>query len=310
MKKWYFVIAGVAAVALIAVAIFLLKGTTPAAATVNGVAIPAAAVEEELAQYKSQQPAIFNGPAGQAQEKKVRESILNVLITEELLRQEARKRGVRANGSEIDAKIDQVKKMFPDKAQFEQVLKQQGLTEAELRVKASDQVIADKMVKLVTGKLAVSEADLKDFYNKNKTMMTDPEQKRWRHIVVKDKAKADKLRADLEDGADFAKLAKANSIDANTKNNGGDLGLNAPLPPEVVGALKDVKVNEISEVVKGADGYHVYELTELKEARQKPYKDVKEQIRQYLVTQRQRDKFTAWLESVKKKAAIVKAKAK
>lgn len=306
MKKWQLALIGLVAVALIAVAIFLAKGSGPTAATVNGVAIPKSAVDKDIAKYEQQQPNMFKGPNGKAQEKQLRDASLNVLITEELLRQEARKEGITASGAEIDAKIAQVKKMFPDQKQFDQVLKDQGITEAELRTKASEQIMAEKMLKKVTGKITVSDKELRSFYEKNKASMTEPAQKHWRQIVVKDKAKAEALLSQLKDGAGFAKLAKANSTDAGSKNNGGDLGPGVDLPPDVAPAVQDVKVNGFSDVVKSADGYHIYQLIEMKPARQKSFAEVKSQIKAYLVQNKQRAKFTAWLDALKKKAKIVK----
>lgn len=309
MKKWQLALIGVGVVALIAVAIVLIKGSAgPAAATVNGVAIPKSAVDKDIARYKQQQPDTFKGAAGKAQEKQLRDASLNVLITEELLRQEAKKENITASEAEIDAKIDQVKKQFPDEKQFAQVLKDQGMTEAELRTKAAEQIMAEKILKKVTGDVTAGDKEMKDFYEKNKASMVDPEQKQWRQIVVKDKAKAEDLLSQLEDGADFAKLAKANSIDENSKNNGGDLGPGVDLPPDVAPAVKDVKVKEFSEVIKAADGYHVYQLVESKPSRQKSYAEVKDQIKDYLVQNEQRAKFTVWLEALKKKAKIVKTK--
>jgi len=306
MKKWQLALIGIIAALAVAVAIFFIKGSGETAATVNGVPIPEAAIEKDLAKYKQQQPNMFKGAAGKAQEKKLRDASLNVLITEELMRQEAKKENIKVTEAEIDAKIAQVKKVFPDQKQFEQVLKQQGITEAELRAKASEQVVAEKMIKKVTGKVVISDKEMKDFYEKNKAQLTEPEQKRWRHVLVKDKAKADELLSRLNDGADFAKLAKANSIDEGTKNNGGDLGPSAQLPPDIAPALKDVKVDELSDVVKSGDGYHIYLLTEIKAAHQKSFDEVKLQIKQYLEKDRQRAKFTVWLEKLKKQAKIVK----
>ncbi|MDP1809169.1 MAG: peptidyl-prolyl cis-trans isomerase [Actinomycetota bacterium] len=310
MKKWQLALIGIGAVALIAVAILVVKGSGPTAATVNGVPIPESAVDKDLAKYKQQQPNMFKGAAGKAQEKQLRNASLDALITEELLRQEAKKENIKVPEAEIDAKIAQVKKMFPDQKQFDQVLKQQGITEAELRTKASEQIMAEKMLKKVTGNITVSDKEMKDFYEKNKASMTTPAQKHWRQIVVKDKAKADALLSRLKDDADFAKLAKANSIDETSKNNGGDLGPGVDLPPDVASAVKDVKVNELSDVVKSADGYHIYQLVELKPARQKSFAEVKSQIKQYLEQNQQRAKFTAWLDTLKKKAKIVKTPTK
>lgn len=306
MKKWQWALIGAVAVVAIAAVVFLVRSSSPMAATVNGVGIPESEVQEELDRYKEQQPDLFKGAAGKTQEKRLRDATLDVLITQELLRQEAKKENIKVSDSEIDAKIDQVKKAFPDQKQFDQALKQQGLTEAELRDKASEQIISEKMLKKVAGNTTVSEKEMHDFYDKNKSQLTEPEQKRYSQILVKDKKKADDLHSQLQDGADFAQVAKDNSIDTATKDKGGNLGMGVPLPPEATSAVKDLKVNDISGVVKASDGYHIYRLDEVKASRQQSYDEVKSQIKQYLETDKQRAKFTEWIDKLKKKANIVK----
>jgi len=307
MKKWQ--LAAVGAVALIVVAavagVFIL-GKSGSAATVNGVGIPKSDVERELANYRKQQPAIFSGPNGKEQEKQARGQALDMLINAELIRQEAEKAGVKVTAQQVDARMAQIKKMFPDPAKYKQALKDQGLTEAALRERFESQLLAEKMLVQASGAKTISDKEVKAFYEKNKAQMMEPEKKRWRQILVKDKAKADDLLSQLKDGADFEKLAKANSIDEATKNNGGDLGLRqeADFPPEIATALKKVppKANELSEVIKSQDGYHIYELSEIKPAQQKTLDEVKGQIKQFLT----RQKGIAWLDKVRKKAKIVK----
>ena len=308
MKKWQFAVIGLVVLILVGGGLWLWRGGGKVAATVNGVAIPETAVEKEIANYKQQQPSLFEGAAGKEQEKRLRASTLEVLINAELIRQEAKKRNVTVSEREVNERLAQVKKIFPDKKRYEQALKSRGWTEADLRVNVSDQAVAEKLVARVTGDIKISEADLKEFYEKNKAQMVEPERKRWRHILVKDKAMAETLLGQLEDGVDFAKLAGANSIDEGTKNNGGDLGLRqeSDFSPEIAAGLKKVELNELSEIIKAADGYHIYQLTEVKAERTRPFEEVKSLIKQTVLGQRQRDKFTAWLTGLKKKAEINK----
>lgn len=79
-----------------------------------------------------------------------------------------------------------------------------------------------------------------------------------RHILVKDKALADQLKQQLDNGADFAQLAKKHST-CNTAKRGGDLG---EFPPgKMVKAFDNVvfkkSVLDIHGPVKTKFGYHL-----------------------------------------------------
>ena len=223
-----------------------------------------------------------------------------------MIRQEAEKQNITVSKADVDKRIADVKKVFKTDKQFQEALQQQGLTEGELDEKIREQAIAEKMLKKVTGTIKISNKELKKYYDENKAQMVDPERKQWRHILVKKKSKADELRAELEGGADFAELAKENSVDEGTKENGGDLGLrqDTDFPPEISAGLKDIPVDGFSEPIKGPDGYHVFQLTEIRPEQEKSFKEVKGELKQGLEREEQRKKFTEWLEKAKKKADI------
>ena len=306
MNKLYLGIIGAVVVIVAATAIYITQRPEQYAATVNGVGIPSAEIDKQVDQVKEQQPNIFDGPDGDKQEAQMRKSALDSLITAELIRQEAEKKNITVPKSEVTRRIQQIKKIFKTDEEFQKALKDQNLTESELEVKVEEQAVAEKMLKQVTGKVKPSDKELKDYYEKNKAQMVEPEKKQWRRIVVKTEKEAKDLREQLDNGADFADLAKANSEDTATKDKGGDLGLmqDTDFPPEISQGLADVELNDLSEVIKATDGYHIYQLTEIKPEKQMSFKDVKSQLKQGLTREKEQEKFAAWLEKVKKKAEI------
>ncbi len=306
MKTWYLGVIGAVLVVVVAGAIYFSQSSGGVAATVNGVAIPQSEVDKQVDQIKQQQPKIFEGEAGKQQEEQVRKSTIDSLVTAELIRQEAEKQNITVSKADVDKRVADVKKVFKTDKQFQEALQQQGLTEGELDEKIREQAVAEKMLKKVTGTIKISNKELKKYYDENKAQMVEPERKQWRHILVKKKSKADKLRAELEGGADFAELAKENSVDEGTKEKGGDLGLrqDTDFPPEISAGLKDITVDSFSEPIKGPDGYHIFQLTEIRPEQEKSFKEVKGELKQGLEREEQRKKFAEWLEKAKKKADI------
>jgi hypothetical protein len=84
------------------------------------------------------------------------------------------------------------------------------------------------------------------------------------HILVKTEEEAKELKRLLDNGKDFATLAKERSTDTVTQAKGGDLGIihKGDLMPEIDNELKKLKPGEISGVVKSPLGYHVFKRIE------------------------------------------------
>ncbi len=311
MKAWQIgVLAGVVLIAVAIGATFMLYGdSTKAAATVNGVAIPESEVEGQLAVIKQQQAALFEGPDGAEQEKRFREQVVTFLINGELIKQEADKLGIKVTDKEIDQRFKQVKDLFPDEKQFQQALQEQQMSETTLREQIGEQVVADKMMERVTKDIKVTKKDQKDHYQENKQQFIEPEQRHWRQILSKSKKDAESVRTELEDGADFAKLAKEKSTDEQTKNDGGDIGWAGvnDFPPEITDALKDVKVDELSKVIDVGEGqFAVFRLEGIREEKQLAYKDVSSQIEEQLKSDAQQAEFSKLIERLNKEAKIKK----
>lgn len=306
MNKLYLGIIGAVVVVVAATAIYITQRPGQNAATVNGVGIPVSEIDKQIDQVKKQQPNVFQGKEGEKQEEQMRKQALDSLITAELIRQEAEKKNITVPKKEVTQRIQQIKKIFKTDEEFQTALKEQNLTESELEVKVEEQAVAEKMLKQVTGSVKPTNKELKEHYDKNKAQMVEPEKKQWRHIVVKTDKEAKELREQLEDGADFAELAEANSEDTATKDKGGDLGLrqDADFPPEISQGLAGVELNDYSEVIKDATGFHIFQLTEIKQEEQRSFKDVKSQLEQGLTREKEQQKFADWLEKVKKKAKI------
>jgi peptidyl-prolyl cis-trans isomerase C len=94
-------------------------------------------------------------------------------------------------------------------------------------------------------------------------------------------AKAQDIRKQLVDGGDFAKLAKAESDDATSGKNGGELGLfgHGRMVPPFEKAVFDLKVNEISEPVKSQFGYHIIQVEEKRDTFEQARADIEKKLR-------------------------------
>ncbi len=99
-----------------------------------------------------------------------------------------------------------------------------------------------------------------------------------RHILVEDEATANEVKKKLDEGADFAELAKEYSTDEGSAANGGDLGFfgKGEMVPEFEKAAFSMKKGEISAPVKSEFGYHIIEVTDIEKP--KPLEEIKDEV--------------------------------
>ena len=277
-----------------------------AVAVVDGTQIDRSDYEALISQakksYKNQKREF---PAAGSQEfQTLRNQAVQFLVQREQFEQEAKDMDVEVTDKQIDARLEQILKQYfgGDKKKYEKQLKDQGLTEAQVRNDIRAQIVSEKIFAQVTKDVKVSDEDISDYYAKNKKQYSQPESRDVRNILVKTKKQADDLHAQLENGADFAALAKKYSEDTGSKANGGKLTVSAG---QTVAAFDkaafQLKKNAISEPVKTEFGYHIIQpLSDVKPAKVTPLKDVKESIRQQLQQTKKNEAMTKWVDELKK----------
>ena len=261
-----------------------------------------ALIDQARTSYKNQKREF---PAAGTQEfKTLQNQAVQFLVQREQFEQEADALDVKVTDKQVEDRLAQIQKQYfgGDKAKYEKQLKDQGLSDAQVRKDIRAQIVSEKIFESVTKGVKVSDAQVEAYYAKNKAQYSQPESREVRHILVKTKAKADALYAQLQAGGDFAALAKANSEDTGSKENGGKLTISrgqtvAPFDKVAF----ELKLNEISKPVKTEFGYHVIQaLGPVKPAKVTPLKDVKAAIEQQLVQAKKNEKMTAWVDDLKK----------
>jgi peptidyl-prolyl cis-trans isomerase D len=163
--------------------------------------------------------------------------------------------------------------------------------------KRSFQVLVVDQAK-VEASLEVSDAQLRQAYSASMDNFRMPERVKVRHILLMTQgksdaekkqalAKAQDLLKQLRAGADFADLAKKNSQDPGSGQNGGDLGfiVRGQTVPEFEKVAFTAKPKEISDVVTTQYGYHILQVLEKEPARVKPFEEAKAALAEELKKQ-------------------------
>jgi peptidyl-prolyl cis-trans isomerase C len=220
-----------------------------AIAKVNGVAIPQSRLDL-LHKVGTAQ--------GQPDTPEARNRLRDVLISREVIAQEAHKKGLDKSADFI-AQLD--------------MQRQDALVNAFVEDYLSHNPISDDV--------------LKKEYEKAKAQTGDKEYKA-RHILVKEEAEAKQIIAQLKKGADFEKIAADKSEDSGSKGRGGDLDWspsNRYVPP-FADALKKLKKGQLADApVQSPFGWHVIRLDDERPFKSPSFEEVKPQIQQNLQRQ-------------------------
>jgi parvulin-like peptidyl-prolyl isomerase len=286
-----------------------------AVAVVDGTEIPRSDLDTLIAQAKKTYEAQDQEfpKAGTPEYQNVQTQYVKYLVQLEEFAKEAEELGIEVKDSDVDKELQEfIKTRFEGKrADFEKALKEQGYTEKALRETLYASVLSQKLFDAVTKDVKVPEADILAYYQQNQASYGTPESRDVRHILVSEKngddvdfdaskAEADRLYAELKNGGDFAALAKANSDDPGSKDNGGKLTINrGQTVPEFDKTSFELKIGTISEPVKTTYGYHIIEaLSPVREAKTTPLSKVRASIKATLLQERRTDVMTKWVEDL------------
>lgn len=248
--------------------------------------------------------------------------VVNQLIIQELLNQEADARGIKVTNKDVEAALKKIMEEMGGRDKLAEVLKQNGVSPSQFKKDVRNQVRMQKLADSA-GNIKITDKDCEDFYKKNPNKFKNPEQVRASHILIaanpyqigeelKEKAKkdipteeltkkveavvaekkalAEKLAKELQaDSSKFAQYAKKYSEDPGSAKQGGDLGFFAKeqMVPEFSKAAFSAKPNTVSDVVKTQFGYHIIMVNDRREAGVTPYEKAKDGIKDYLRTEKQ-----------------------
>jgi len=135
---------------------------------------------------------------------------------------------------------------------------------------------------------SVSDADARKIYDAQVKLLKPEEEVSARHILVETEEQAKALKEKLDKGADFAQLAKENSKDPGSKDDGGNLGYfgHGQMVPQFEEVVFKLKKGEVSAPVKTQFGWHLVKLEDSRTKQPPAFEIVKDRIAQSLLLQK------------------------
>jgi foldase protein PrsA len=235
----------------------------------------------------------------------LRDQVLQLLVSFQWIQGQAEEMGVEVSDAEVKKSFDQQKKQsFPKDADYKKFLKDSGQSEQDIMLRVKLDLLSNKIRdEVIKGKDKVTDAQIKDFYDKNKERFAQPERRDLRIVLTKKRAQANEAKSALESGDAWKAVAREYSIDEASKSQGGKLPAQAEgtLEKALDEAVFDAERGEVSGPVKTQFGHYVFEVEKVQAASQQSLEQAKETIRQTLQSQNQQKALDAFVKDFRKK---------
>ena len=288
------------------------------------------------AQLDKQVQVQLNGaeqPASSEELQDLKLQVLSRMINDQILLEQAAAATLSASDAEVDLKFTEFKGQYTEE-KFQELLKEQKMTVDDIRAELRKSITIDKLInKEITSKISVTDADIKELFDKNKESFNLPESYHISHILVtpvaepdvqnqkKDDAKTPdearqkslRLLKEVQSGRDFGTVARESSEDPSSAPAGGDLNFQPlqaieNIDPRLSQAVQKMRVGETyPQVIETRFGYHILKLTEKDAGGQKDLSDprVQSSVRQNIFNRKDQLLKNAFSEAARNKATVV-----
>lgn len=210
----------------------------------------------------------------------LKRQVLNNLIQNRIQLQLAAMIGIKVNDENLNRTISNIAaESQVTLEQFREILEKDGYNYEQFREDIRNEITLTQLRKRqVTNRIIVSEKEIDNFLTNDNSQSIFQTEMRLSHIlfslsetatedeITQTEQMASKVRDELLTGADFAKIASTVSDGGNAKA-GGDLGWRRidDIPTLFTDYIPDMKVGDISELIRSPSGFHIIKISDLKD---------------------------------------------
>ncbi len=297
-------------------------------ARVNGVDIESKYIEFRLSQITRQ----VKRPLTVKEKTSIVKDLIEKEVVRELVNQQGEKENLEIDSELIEKELKALRANYASEEEFNNALNARNINLDDIKKSMQIDINARQLLNAqIKGKINISDDEVKKYYEENKSKFQRPEAYHTRHILAaffppealrnqtveelkKNKEyfariaeeKIDKVIEELKKGADFEDLAKTQSDDESSRENGGDLdfiykGIFEASFDEAAGKLKP---GETSGKIRTRFGFHVIQLIETRPSELAPFDEMKPGIQKHLFLEAAKKQVASYVEKLKEKAKI------
>ncbi|MEI8175922.1 MAG: peptidyl-prolyl cis-trans isomerase [Candidatus Omnitrophota bacterium] len=244
-----------------------------------------------------------------------RKEILDRMVEERLILSAAKKKEMKIQTNEVEARLQEVKDKFGSEEKFNEALREDDISVKDLRQRYEDQLKVGKYVETeVRKKIVIAPSELLEYYTAHQEEFRQPEQAHLSNILIKpaedrtdDEARllAEKILGFIKAGESFGELALKYSKGPNA-DRGGDMGFvnRGTLMKQIDDAAFALSSGQVTDVIKTTLGYHIFKVQERRPEGVQPFDEVKGAIEKMLFFNKGKELYAKMIDDLKKNAYI------
>ena len=245
--------------------------------------------------------------------RELAQEALDTMIEKKLLASAAQRRGLKGDPSEVEARIDEIRRRYGERAEWPAI-------EAQLPAIRSD-ILADTQIEELRARISTvpkpTERDLRAFHAENPTLFTEPPS--WDIDLIllgvppsstalewaEARKKALTITAEIKAGRPFSEAAKEYSSH-DTAQNGGRITRvhRGQLPAEAEAELDKIAMGELSDPIRVLEGYAILRLNGTKPAKLHPFEEVRDRVVSLYERERSKSQWAGFLADLRKQSSV------
>ncbi len=237
--------------------------------------------------------------------REARLGFLMQLVEEMIILRRADELHLHISVQELDEALRGFQKDYPE-AGFEYLFLRQAISFEAWKERLKKRLLMEKVIrKELLKEVSVTPQEIKDYYDKHWKEWSHGKEIRARHILLPSEDQAKNILERLQNGDDFATLARLHSV-APEAQNGGDMGylVRGQLPGSLEKPLFDLEQGAVSPVVKTPYGFHIFQVIEKRETSKPKIEECIERIKQGIKKERLGTAYGPWLAKLRSRYRI------
>jgi len=243
----------------------------------------------------------YHGKQLESKIESMKLDLLDKLIEDRLILQEAKRENIQLNPARIKEKIDEIKNHYSSYTEFQETIAKQGLVEADIEARIKEQTLMYAIIdKEIRSKIIIKPAEITDFYQANTKSFILPEQWEFQSMTLNSESLANEVIKQYKNGRTLEDIGNKYSIMIDTFRSvkGGQLR------KDIEETLFKLKTGQVSDPIKIENSYYIFRLNSIIPPRQQSLTEVQDDIQAMLYNKNMQEALAKWLDKLKGQSYI------